>query len=75
MSNPGWEYSDAQCPLCCQQLRSQSCWLCLGAGQFNLYEEDPIAHAPGAHEDCSECQGVGSITWCICGYVRGVTDD
>lgn len=75
MMTSDWEYSDLQCPACGRNMREASCWLCLGAGEFNLYEEDPINHSPGECEDCSECNGEGSVTWCTCGYVENNADD
>lgn len=38
---------------------TEPCWKCGGVGFFDLYEEDPIAFAPGEEQMCDECGGHG----------------
>lgn len=37
----------------------EDCWQCGGDGCHDLYEEDPIAFAPGESEECDVCDGAG----------------
>lgn len=75
MSEAEWEYSDICCSACGRSMREASCWKCLGAGEFDLYEEDPLWYDFGDFEVCDECDGVGVNLWCLCGSVEAVTDD
>ena len=63
------------CPRCrCCELVSLAsvdpdaacCWSCGGAGEFDLYEQDPINEDPGSFELCPECMGTGELDMEIC---------
>lgn len=58
------------CPRCkcCSLLHiGESCWYCVGAGEFDEYDDDPINYAPGeVITGCPECGGTGEITITRC---------
>lgn len=62
------EEFEMQEPACCEscglELEWTECWKCLGDAEFDLYEEDPLAYAPGQTETCDECGGEGG--WLAC---------
>lgn len=64
MSDSEWEYSGTNCQKCGTPMRITSCYVCFGAGEFDLYDEDPFWYDLGDTESCAECGGVGEIEWC-----------
>lgn len=65
------DYPDAQddvdefCPICGGYLEWVSCYSCFGAGEFDLYDEDPINFSPGEeYERCEVCDGEGGYWVC-----------
>lgn len=53
---------------CGLELEFEDCWQCGGEGGRDLYEEDPLAFAPGEWASCTECRGVGTIPYCPDGH-------
>lgn len=59
------------CTKCRAEVEYEDCWNCGGEGGRDLYEEDPLAHAPGEWADCTECDGRGTLPFCPnCGVVE-----
>lgn len=58
-----YEYPPA-CVICGTELEWFECWQCLGDGDFDLYEDDPLSYAPGQRECCDECGGSGGWMGC-----------
>ncbi len=64
------EYRDFQIeaePACTKCGNSKSwldCWHCGGAGEFELYEEDPLWYDVGDVEECSNCDARGGYYVC-----------
>lgn len=52
------------CEVCGAELTWIECWKCLGNGEFDLYEDDPIYYEPGEVETCDECGGDGGWLGC-----------
>lgn len=59
-------YDDRRsCPKCGNDLEWIECWMIdCEDGAYDLYEEDPLAYAPGEMAKCSECDGKGG--WLVC---------
>jgi hypothetical protein len=58
------EHEAPCCEVCGSELEWIECWKCLGDAEFDLYEEDPLAYAPGQTEKCDECDGEGGWLGC-----------
>ena len=57
-------YDEPECSICGYTLEPVSCWFCLGAGSFDLHEEDPLYYDEGDEEMCTECRGEGKLFEC-----------
>ena len=58
------EEDTPSCTICGFDMESEECWQCHGEGGRDLYEEDPLAYAPGDWEHCPECKGIGYYWQC-----------
>lgn len=54
----------ASCPICGTDLERVDCPVCMGEGEFDLHEDDPLLFAPGEIDPCTWCDGEGSYLEC-----------
>jgi DnaJ-class molecular chaperone len=65
MAHDDEESGPSTCPTCGADMEWESCWVCHGDGEFDLYDEDPVNFAEGvAFEKCEECDGLGGYLVC-----------
>jgi hypothetical protein len=53
------------CKLCGSSMAWEDCWYCGGAGEFDLYDEDPLYYDEDDTERCEECKGRGGYYVCL----------
>jgi hypothetical protein len=53
------------CTICGHHMDWRDCWSCGGAGEFSLYDEDPLWYDEDDYDMCDVCQGTGGYWQCI----------
>lgn len=58
------DYPTCEVPDCGRDLEFEDCWSCGGEGGEFLDELLPLEYEVGTWENCLECSGRGTISWC-----------